>query len=201
MSLPQNIGDYLKFIATETARMAWPGSMMRGRHQILKKEAKKKTETFFAEEFPIRALWDNLAVVADDYRNWHRKVCRDLARWLVKHKRMGAEGNIPEAVAAKLLDTFMHQLMKTERFRVLWPELYLPLDRRVFAVLHSPDIELDGKDRINEILRKSPYSISRKEYETVQESLLSLLALQKSKTSFRREDLWTSRIELNCLWL
>ena len=198
MGPPQNLDEYLKFIAVETARMGWPGSMMRGEKHVLKKGAKQATERFFRDRFPMRSLWDDPLGVADDYERWHRRICCDLADVLGTF--MGAKHNKPETVAAKLLDTFMHQLMKTSRFRVLWPKLHLPLDSRVFAALRRRRVDFDGKAQIVEILREGwPYSINRDQYDRIQESLQGLLAQMPSYPSDGLQ--WSSRIELNWLWI
>lgn len=93
----------------------------------------------------------------------------------------------------------MHQLMKTERVRVLWPQLHLPLDRRVFGALASRQVEFDGKANIASILDKPPYSITRDEYEAVQQSMWSLLKRMQADSGGAVQ--WTSRIELNWLWI
>ncbi len=170
---------------------------MRGKMQILKRGAKQAVENFFRNNFPLGHLWAQPREVASDYDQWHRAVCRQLASCI--RPFMGAKRNTVAAVAAKLLDTFMHQLMKTERLRVLWPKLHLPLDRRVFnAVLKRP-IQFDGKSRIAAILKKPPYSITRKEYDTVQNSLWALLKRMPSDEEQALK--WSSRIELNWLWI
>ena len=197
MKPPQNLDEYLLFITTETARSAWPGSMMRGKMQVLRKGAKQTAERFFQKTFPIADLWHNPTRVATNYEDWHRRVSKDLANAL--RGCMGAKRNTTDAVAAKLLDTFMHQLMKTERIRVLWPQLHLPLDRRVFGALSSRQVEFDGKATIADILEKPPYSITRDEYETVQKSMWSLL--KRMQAASGDADQWTSRIQLNWLWI
>lgn len=197
MRPPQNLDAYLRFITTETARTAWPGSMMRGKKQVLRQGAKQAVERFFQEKFPMGDLWLNPSQVADHYEAWHRRVSKDLAEALRGY--MGAKRNTTDAVAAKLLDTFMHQLMKTERARVLWHRLHLPLDRRVFDALSRRGVEFDGKAKIATILKKPPYSITRAEYETVQESMWSLLKRMPADSAVGLR--WTSRIELNWLWI
>ncbi len=197
MKPPQNLEAYLWFITTETARSAWPGSMMRGKMQVLRQGAKQAAERFFQEKFPIGDLWRDPSRVATHYDRWHRRVSRDLAETL--RGFMGAKRNTSEAVAAKLMDTFMHQLMKTEHVRVLWPQLHLPLDRRVFGALANRQVEFDGKANIASILDKPPYSITREEYEAVQQSMWSLLKRMQADSSGAVQ--WTSRIELNWLWI
>ena len=197
MKAPQNQVDYLKFIAIETARTAWPGSMMRGEKQVLRKGAKQATEGFFRDKFPMQDLWMSADSIGKEFDGWHRKVCADLAE--VIGPLMGAKRNTKDAVAAKLMDTFMHQQMKMEPVRVLWPSLHLPLDRRVFDALAKRHIKFVGKERIVEILKKPPYSISREEYEKIQQSLWGLLeTMPQSSEGGPR---WKSRIELNWLWV
>lgn len=170
---------------------------MRGEKQVLKKGAKLAVERFFTDEFPLRDIWHDPSSIANQYDEWHRQVSKDLARVLRAY--MGTKRNTTEAVAAKLLDTFMHQLMKASRVRVLWSKLHLPLDGRVFVALARRRIQFDGKAQIAEILKKPPYSINRNEYDRVQESLWALLAQMSAQP---KEGLkWTSRIELNWLWI
>lgn len=91
MKPPQDLEAYLWFITTETARSAWPGSMMRGKMQVLRQGAKQAAERFFQAKFPVDALWRDPSRVAANYEGWHRQVSQDLAETL--RKFMGAKRN------------------------------------------------------------------------------------------------------------
>jgi len=197
MKPPENIDQYLEFISIETARMSWPGSMMQGKKQILKAGAPKAVEKYFKDKFPIRELWDNPDSIANDYDKWHCERSKELSEAIKNCK--GYESNILETVAAKLLDTYMHQLMKHPKFRSIYPKLHLPLDGRAFRELKKEFISFCGKDQITDILEKSPYMINRDEYEKLQEAMTNYIKeLQAIPNTGIK---WSSRIELNWLWI
>lgn len=177
--------------------MSWPGSMMRGKKQILKKGAKQAVEKCFRDVFPIRSIWNNPTSIVNNYDKWHSKVSKELGEVLKIF--MGAHGNTPEAVAAKLLNTYMHQLMKYPKFQIIWSRLHLPLDRRVFDALSKRHISFTGKEKIADILKRPPYSINRDEYERLQAAMIEYLQQLRAKSSKGLE--WSSRIELNWLWI
>jgi hypothetical protein len=204
VNVPKTLDEYLQFVAIETARTAWPGSMMRGESQVLKKGAKKAVEDFFSgPDFPMKELWDNSRGIARHYDQWHSDVCRRLES--VVSRLMGEKRkhvNRSAAIAAKLLDTFMHQLMKRHEVRALWCHLHLPLDRRILNALKKPEITFPGKCEIASILKdkeNSPYSLERSEYDRIQTAMKELLAHAGKQMS--GSSLWRSRIELNCLWV
>lgn len=189
---------YLQCIAVETARMSWPGSSMtRGKNQILKENSKSAVETFFRDKdkFPMGELWDDPGAIANRYDEWHREITHKLASALDVY--IGNQQNKPEAIAAKLINTFMHQLMKIQRFQVLWDHLHLTLDKKVFSSLNRCtlfDCDLETK----KIIKKSPYTLEYNEYEKVQKSLWTII--EKMPSDFTEERVLTSRIQLNC-WL
>jgi hypothetical protein len=105
--------------------------------------------------------------------------------------------NDAQAVAAKFLNTFMHQLMKYEPCRTLWKALHLPLDARVFAALRPlPAASLSS---IRSELALSPYTLNYASYLRVQRALLDLVneLNRRPGAEFRM----SSRIELNWLWV
>ena len=111
----------------------------------------------------------------------------------------GNKKNNSEAIAAKFLNTFMYQLMKFENCRPLFKHLHLPLDRRVFNTLRSPKLPFSGKEKIQPILRKSPYAIEYSEYQEAQNALWSVVKAINKQPG--QTITLTSRIELNCfLW-
>ncbi len=111
-------------------------------------------------------------------------------------------GYCADAVAAKLLNTFMHQLMKYEWSRFLWKDLHLPLDQGTFGALrrlaratHSKALQ---EEQMSEILRQNPYTIDPEGYELVQKQLWGLIG--ELNLGREKELKLTSRIELNLLW-
>lgn len=175
--------DRLEMIARETARMSFPGGM---RHHI-PEGAKRAIEEYFVHEFPLPKVWKDPRKIAKDYDGWHKKQTAGMVEAL-------EEWRIKEAVAAKLLNTFMHQLMKYEECRPLWKELHLPLDGQVFKALKKKQGHFKSLVKLMEkdgILHKNPYSIDYSEYNEVQEALKGVV----------KELKLSSRIDLNWyLW-
>jgi hypothetical protein len=195
---PATIAELLNGMACETARMSYPGSMSRGRKKIVTKGSKKLIEEYFVSTFPLRELWDRPTHIAKHYDAWHRKQIHALGRFLKRKGCLGNAQNNPVAVASKFINTFMHQLMKHEHFRPLWPQLHLPLDQRVFDAFRN----LNGVamcDIKNRIGGKTAYTISYDDYLFIQNALLDYII----ELNNRRNAQFTvaSRIELNYLWL
>jgi hypothetical protein len=91
--------------------------------------------------------------------------------------------------------------MKTRRLQVLWPKLHLPLDSQVFKALRNLKSQVQLPDCVRRSLEKPPYSISRREYRMIQESLFDLLShWSMCSPQLSEEGLLTSRVELNWLW-
>ncbi|MGO9642225.1 MAG: hypothetical protein ACLP1Y_13095 [Candidatus Acidiferrales bacterium] len=182
--------QYLKAVSRETAKMSYPGRM----GGVVKAGTKAEVEKYFVSEFPIQSVWTDAHKVAQSFDDWHRERVVELGariNHLVKRTR-----DQSEAVAAKFLNTYMHQLMKFGECQPLWTALHLPLDRRVFEALtrlHSPVLQ-----DVDEILRKPPYSIHDQEYGRVQKALLRLI--EELNTRPQTEIKLKSRIELNVLW-
>jgi hypothetical protein len=200
MGFPLTRDEYLYAVAKETARMSWPGQMA----PILKKCAKKTTETYFTSAFLIhrKKIWGDQRI--SNYDKWHEGCVNELAESLKgkikSQSRRGAPTDYrAEAVAAKLLNTFMHQLMKYERSRFLWMDLHLPLDQRTFAALRklAADSIALRYSGMREILAKNPYAVAPKEYKFIQSQLRKLVG-ELSRAN--KEIKLTSRIELNVLW-
>jgi len=188
--------EFLKAVAQETARMSFPGRM----GGVVKAGTKKAVEEYFVNRFPIEEIWNGAPQVAQQFDGWHRKRVRELGKhiqsqgWIKKRRDRG------EAVAAKFLNTYLHQLMKYQPCRPLWNQLHLPLDRRILAALErlKRGTESQALERVVGILRKPPYSITHAEYLKVQRALLNLLVELNSRP--RSEVKLKSRIELNLLW-
>lgn len=193
MNVP--LKEYLEAVATETARMSYPGRMS----PILHGGAKAKAEEYFKKKFPIAEVWGKTRAVARSFDKWHSQWTKELAHALEKKvdKRRGYK---PKAVATKLINTFLHQLMKYKRCQPLYKKLHLPLDEEVFKALRR----IWNKDRpetlrpIEKFFRgkgsRSPYKLEYAEYKKIQEALGWLVV--KSRVSRKKLN---SRIELNAL--
>jgi hypothetical protein len=201
MAFPLTLDEYLLAIAKETARMSWPGQMA----PILKAGAKKSVEAYFTSDFlgHLRKIWRGQRVV--HYDRWHDQRVQELARSLdekVKSRnRKGARtGYLPEAVAAKLLNTFMHQLMKYKECRFLWADLHLVLDTGVFKALGRLAVNSRAlqSERTDSVLTQNPYTIPYREYKLVQRRLRKFVGELNRRPG--NEFRLTSRIELNLLW-
>lgn len=186
--------ELLERVSRETARMSYPGSMSRGNAPVVLKGTKAALEDFFALRFPLRDVWLSSSQVADRYEDWHYTRTEEIAKAL--------EGSIskrtnPMAVAAKFLNTYMHQLMKYEPCRSLWPKLHLPLDARVFAALarlRSPSLSA-----VESLFAGSPYLLPYVAHLDIQRALWNLV--QELNARPRAEFKIGSRIELNWLWI
>jgi hypothetical protein len=202
--LPVTLNDYLERVARETAKMSWPGQMS----PILHASTKGAVEGYFATSFlsEIQNLWDKPAAISDQaaFDDWHRRQVYRLGDFLqqgnhIKHERDGMPTDyISMAIACKLLNTFMHQLMKYQGFRALWKYLHLVLDDVAFSRLSS--LRYKSLSSVREILKNdNPYKIPYEKYALVQQQLLELVLEfnQQPNAQYRI----TSRIELNAaLW-
>ena len=201
MNCPLTKQELLKQIALETSRMSYPGSMSCGSKQIVKATAKHELERYFANEFPISELYNNAKEISKDYDDWHKKQIIAIGDLLNDKQLLGNSKNKREVVAAKFLNTFMHQLMKYEWARSLYNGLHLPLDSRVFNAFKSfRQFESASIKEINNCVGKeNAYSISYEDYEFIQQKLWDLIdELNKQpKIEFQIR----SRIELNYFWL
>ncbi len=125
--------EYLERIARETARMSWPGHM-----NMVDAGTKEKLETFFVDTFPLEDLWNGKSVAYTDYDRWHKKQTQDMSKHVVENKlKREKKQYCADAVSAKFLNTFMHQLMKYGEFRGLYKYLHLPLDSKVLPLLNK----------------------------------------------------------------
>ena len=194
MTLPLARQDLLKLIAVETARMSYPGSMSRGRMPVVAEGTKAALEGYFRDAFPIAAVLDNAPTLALNYDVWHNDRVNEISAHI--GPRVSAH-NVQASVAAKFLNTFMHQLMKYQEARALFSCLHLPLDARVFSKLlriRSPNLI-----PLQSTFRRSPYSLPYPEHATVQTALWRFVAELNARPSVGFQ--LTSRIELNWLWL
>ncbi|MFC1937121.1 hypothetical protein ACFLWY_01015 [Chloroflexota bacterium] len=193
---PTTLKEYREAVARETAKMSYPQGMSRGKKQVLKAGAKEKTEEFFKNH--LEDWWDCVDSVADQFDVWHEKQARELGRHLEEYSLLGGE-IVGEIVGAKLINTFMHQLMKYEQFRPLWRKLHLPLDRNMLKSLSSLSNQYQSLDDVKSILDKykvCPYRMPYEEYTRIQKTLCKLLDDINKTPPIKL----TSRIELNLLW-
>ena len=194
MPLPETTAELMVLVARETARMSYPSGMTHPPKPVVKGKTKKTVEDYFADVFPLQEVWDDATRVAANFEAWHLKRVKEMARAIKAHV---PSHNNREAVAAKLLNTFLHQLMKYERCRPLWSKLYLPLDRRVFDALrrlHAPALEC-----VRPHLSERSYALEYDVHLEIQEALLSLIRElnRRPEAEFK----FKSRIELNLLWV
>ncbi len=84
--------------------------------------------------------------------------------------------------------------------RPLWEHLHLPLDRRILEALGKLQRRMKSRAlrRVDDILRKPPYSVRYSDYIAVQRALLRFIEELNSRP--RSEIKLKSRIELNLLW-
>jgi hypothetical protein len=139
-------------------------------------------------------VWNPSRDLIKNYDKWHRETTHKCS---VAIRQQIVDGRQPMSVAAKLLDTFMHQLMKYEPCRPLWNALHLPLDRRVFSALirlRSPSLA-----GVRQYFDLSPYDLKYSAHMEIQSRLWGLVKELNSRPS--AEFCIGSRIELNWLWI
>lgn len=194
MTIPTSHTELLERIACETARMSYPGSMSRGKKPVVAKGTKAELEKYFISKFPMQEVWSSATTVAANYDAWHESKTEEIASAI--QSRVSTHNN-SQSVAAKFLNTFMHQLMKYEPCRPLLPVLHLPLDARVFSALSRlkpPALKL-----VHSKLTSSPYALPYVDHKAIQLALSSFM--QELNTRPKAEFTVNSRIELNWLWL
>jgi len=194
MNLISTQTEFLDKIARETARMSYPGSMSRGTKPVVAKGTKKALEEYFTVDFPLPLVWRQSSEIAIQFDQWHTTRVDEIARAI---QSLVSRHNEPRSVAAKFLNTFMHQLMKYEPCRPLLPVLHLPLDARVFATLSK--LHTQSLAPVQNLLSCSPYSLPYEDHIQVQRALLAFVneLNARPKTEFKIH----SRIELNWLWV
>jgi hypothetical protein len=186
----------LKAVAQETARMSYPGRM----GGIVKAGTKKAVEEYFVGDFPIEEIWDEAGQIRRRFDQWHEKRVHELGGRIQRLGLVKKKSDLREALAAKFLNTYMHQLMKYEQCRLLWDELHLPLDKRILVALSrlQRGMKSSASKRVATILRKPPYSLPYREYIEVQRALTDFIDELNART--RCQIKLRSRIELNLLW-
>lgn len=199
--LPLKLEERLKGIARETARMSRPGHMS----PILKKKTMDIVKDYFSDQFipRLRDIWSTKSKI--EYYNWHKQRVNEISGILKKRELIKEldKNNAPtnyksKAVACKLLDTFMHQLMKYEECRYLYNDLHLVLDRGVFGNLRRLVKSYSSLEPIKLILKRNPYTITYEEYMEIEEQLWQFIDELNRKIP-KAKDRICSRIELNSL--
>jgi hypothetical protein len=194
MQLPTKQRELLFYIAKETARMSYPGSMSRGKKPVVRKDTKKALENYFCKNFPMEEVWGSAKNnLADTYDKWHRKRVEEISDAIGPYV---SSHNQPLSVSAKFLNTFMHQLMKYEPTRPLFSKLHLPLDSRVFSKFRI--IQSSALKRLT-FFNQSPYAISYDLHGQIQKTLWEFIDELNARPD--AEFSISSRIELNWLWL
>ncbi len=191
MAFPLTLDEYLHAVARETARLSWPGRMS----ALLEAGAKKDTEAYFTCETSVGALKNVWSQAVSAYDLWHEERVVELAKWIAKRVRTGYRA---EAVAAKLVDTFMHQLVKYEECRYLWADLHLVLDCRVFASLRALARGSVALRAVSSVLDQNPYRISTAQSKAVQRQLREFVGELNLRPGHEFD--LDSRIQLNLLW-
>jgi hypothetical protein len=201
MGFPLTLRELQIAIARETAKMSYPGGMSRGANGICVAGTKACIEAFFVDRF-VATLWDGAPkMTAKCYDSWHKGKTAALGEHLQRQRCLRNPRNCPEGVAQKLINTFMHQLTKHERFRPLWPHLHLPLDGGVFDAFTCirNRTESPVMTEICELIDgQSAYEISYDVYQSIQKKLWGLIDELNDEEG--REFRLISRIELNLLW-
>lgn len=191
--IPLTKGDFFRAVAVETARMSWPGSMSRGKFPVIRGETKKVVESYFSSTFPLAYLWESTDAIGATFDEWHYERVRELAGAMRPNV---CSPNKPWSVAAKFINTFLHQLQKYDMFRPIRPSLHLPLDTQMFQVLHQA--ESDALFNVKPLFRQSPYRMDYSKHLDIQQALLAFLAELNCRhgAEFR----FNARIDLNLLW-
>ena len=131
-----------------------------------------------------------------------KKRVAHLSKVIKKGNYRQDENDTSFALSAKLVNTFMHQLMKYEQFRYLYEQLHLPLDKSVFVsickIIPKHDrTEFSCLRKLAFRWKNCPCQFNKKDYTKIQ-SELSRLVEYYNKTVLTENQI-CSRIDLNCL--
>ncbi len=191
---PNKLKDYLKCLARETARMSYPGHMS----PVVGTGTKKAVEKYFADRFPMEAVWRNSGQIARKFDKWHKERVLELAKCVGGYKKREIDSS--EAIAAKFLNTFLYQLMKHGPCQPLRSRLHLPIDRRVLGELnrlkHLP--RGHALTKLEKDLEKRPYALTYSKYFEIQTVLTEFIKDLNRRPNCEKK--LESRIELNLLW-
>lgn len=174
--------------------MSWPGSMSRGKSPVIRGETKKVVESYFSSTFPLAHLWESPGGIGAIFDQWHYERIGELAGAIDPNV---CSPNKPWSVAAKFINTFLHQLQKYDVFRAIRPILHVPLDNRIFRVLHQA--ESNALSKVRPLFRQSPYRMEYSKHLDIQQALLAFLAEMNCRPG--AEFQFKARIDLNLLWV
>ena len=192
MKFPVTNDDRLRCIAIETARMSFPSSMSRGKKPVVGAGTKKLVEDYFEKTFPLKQAFS--LKDAFSYNKWHYCVTDQLSHKISTHIK---SNNVARSVAAKFINTFMHQLAKYPDAHHLLPFLHLPLDSRVFGRLKR--LNSAALKKYTKLIKSSPYSLNYRHHIRLQKQLILLISELNNRPN--AEFSLQYRIELNWLWL
>lgn len=183
--------EFLRHIVRETARMSYPGRF----GGKLRGGAKEATQEQFENVYPSK-----LQAQIAHYDVWHKKRINQLSHVIKKRNYRQDENDTSFALSAKLVNTFMHQLMKYEQFRYLYKHIHLPLDRTVFQRLcraENGHNELHCLRKLVEPFTEHAYRFDANTYAQIQERLWGVV--NYFNDNVLTENQICSRIDLNCL--
>ena len=138
----------------------------------------------------------------DAFDEWHKIQSHHLAQHLETKnliKFMNNDHYKPEAIACKLLNTFLHQLMKYNECKHTWCYLHLVIDNKAFDNLKRLKNTYKSINAISSTLSKNPYELTYNEYMAFQNHMLTFMNEKKEKCDM--DVSLDSRIKLNqILW-
>ena len=141
---------------------------------------------------PLTRIWSQ---GIRDYDRWHKRQTIALAEHLLEHEHI-PEDRHEDGIAAKFLNTYMHQLMKYGAPRYLYTRLHLTLDQKILD--HLKRMRWPEAAAINNLLKKSPYKMAYSEYAKIQSAIAGFI--EGKNTQLPRRMTIDSRVELNWLW-
>jgi hypothetical protein len=191
MNFPETMAEKWNFIAKETARMSYPASMSRGKKPVVKAGTKAAVECFFSNNFNIQEV--SCIKSSKEYNKWHYSITKNLASQISNHVHAHNE---TMSVAAKFVNTFMHQLTKYPQAHHIIKYLHLPLDARVFSKLRR--VKYSSIKKYKNLLDRSPYLLKYRHHIRLQKQLEHLV---NDLNARKNSQITIIRIELNCLWL
>jgi len=184
--------QFLQHVVSETARMSYPGRF----GGKLRARAKSAIQGHFEERYPVM-----LRAQINNYDRWHRNRVVCISRVIEEGNYKQDNNDTYFALSAKLLNTFMHQLIKYDRFRYLYKSLHLPLDRTVFHCLckvENDHNELRHLRELIEPLAMYAYRFDAETYTQIQEELWQVVNHFNTNVLPKNCQIY-SRIDLNCL--
>lgn len=181
----------------ECARISWPGRMS----DMLMTKAKDAAERWFVGNISFNEL--KCLKSQPDYDQWHKTTVITLAAALKDYirdyppkKKQGIKLNPnrkpyqSEPISAKLVDTFMHQLVKYPAFYDLYGYLHLPIDRIVGDKLKQRWKTLISRQK--NILESNVYTITYAEHMMIQDKLWGLVdgEFRDCQRALKRSRIW-----------